>query len=183
MIRLDKERVKQGLYVLALILCVVYLWWSFTHKEQPAGVFVPLPPAVTVAKVPGPTVPLKVVPKKKVKEKFPEYHEADREQDEVVDTGEVPETENGGTVIAKVDTETGEVTTSFQKNEAPWFAFQDKNYLGARYGWSNKGNYLEPYYRRDILRVKNVYGYGEVGGKIQTGSTEGYVAVGVEYRW
>ena len=172
-----------------LLFVLVYLLWSVFHKPvSTAQVFTSTKPAISAPKVPGPivTVPIKKVDKAKVKKKFPEYHEADADEDEVVDTSDVGPSPNGVTVITKIDTKTGEVSSSTEPKKAPWFAFENNNTLGAGVIASTDGGEFVPvYYKRDIVRVKNVHVLVETGVKVPLsgGKFEAHGGAFAEYRF
>jgi len=93
---------------------------------------------------------------------------------------------NGGTTITKIDTATGETSTVFRPNEAPWFAFERKNYLGAGVEVGTSGQKAVVYYRRDILRVKDIHLQvkpAEIKVPIDGGRLEINAGAYVEYRW
>lgn len=177
--------------VLALVLIIlVYLLWSMFHKKpEPTKVFTAAIPAVNAPKVAGPALqqPIRIIEKHYIQEKFPEYHGADDPKDQVVDTIKVPVSDNGATVISKVDTATGEVTSQIEQKAAPWFQFEDKNYLGAAYRLTSNGGKSVPFwYKRDIAQIKGVFIQIEAGGKIPLDATdkvEAHIQAGAEYRW
>ena len=114
--------------------------------------------------------PVKVVPKKKVAQKYPEA--VIIESEEWVDTAKVPPAPNGAVVLTKIDTVTGEVTSQVEINKAPWFAFERNNTLGVGYEMGTQGAKIPIYYRRDVLRIKDIHLLAEVGAKIAVSPTE-----------
>jgi hypothetical protein len=80
---------------------------------------------------------------------------------------------------------TGEATTSYTPKPAPWFALERRNTLGTGYETSTDGTRVPVYYRRDLVRVKDVHLVGEVGGKIPvgTGKLEGHAGAYAEWRF
>lgn len=174
------------LYVAVTLLVTIYIGWSAwgERPQNSAQGFVAAKPAIPEAKVPGPTVQVKVVPKTAVKRKFPEAHISDKE--EVIDTAKVPAAPNGATTITTIDTDTGEAHTEVKINEAPWLALERNNYLGAGYEIGTDGTKIPIYYKRDILRIKNVHLQAEVGGKVALdprGKSEAHGTALMEYRW
>jgi hypothetical protein len=182
---------RRRLYTGLVVISVVYVGWSFYHQPPlPEGVFHQPVAAVDTPKIPGPVlqVPIKIIPKAVIKKEYPEYHAADSPVVEVVDTAVIPPSENGGTTITHVDTSTGDVVTSYEPEKAPWFAPQDKNYLGISVGGSTSDGMIgRGYYKRDILRVKDVFlqveGDVMVRPDAPTRQVEGVAWVNAEYRW
>jgi hexokinase len=141
-------------------------------------------PAVSGKKKPGPQVGIQIVPKPPVKDEFPDAIIAELE--EWIDTAEVPPAPNGATVLTKIDTTTGETSNQIEMKPPPWFALERGNTLGAGYEIGSQGTKIPLYYRRDILRVKDVHLIGEIGGKIALDpaeKSEGHAAALVEFRF
>ena len=160
--------------IAVLLFIIVYLAWSIwgARPPTPGQGFQPTKPAVSAEKVPGPVVkqPIKIVPKKEVAKKYSEA--VITESEEWVDTAEIPPAPNGAVVLTKIDTVTGEVTNQVEINKAPWFSFERNNTLGAGYETGTQGAKIPVYYRRDILRVKDIHLLAEVGAKISLTPTE-----------
>lgn len=160
--------------IATLIFIIIYLAWSIWGARPPTSGqgFQPTKPAVSTEKVPGPVIkpPVKVVPKKKVAQKYPEA--VITESEEWVDTAKVPPAPNGAVVLTKIDTVTGEVTSQVEINKAPWFAFERNNILGVGYEVGTQGTKIPIYYRRDVLRIKDIHLLAEVGAKIAVSPTE-----------
>ena len=162
-----------GVYAALLLFGIVYLVWCHFQKPVPTTAFVAAPPAVKTAKVAGPvmTVPLRVVPKKAVIATFPELaSQVEAPQTEVIDTAEIPKTDNGVKVVTFMNVSTGVASTVYKANPAPWFAFEKGNTVGATYLQTTAGPTAAVYYKRDLFRVKDfhmglVAGAGESGGK------------------
>lgn len=181
-------RWKQYTLVCIVLLILVYLAWTIWGHRPPvhSDGFQPGKPAVDSEKVDGPPLkkPIKVVPKKPVTEKFP--NAPIKPSEEWVNTTDVDEAPNGATVLTKIDTETGEVSDVVQMKPAPWFAFERRNTIGVGYEVGTQGAKIPVYYRRDLVRVKDVHLVGEVGGKIALDPAEKSEAHGaaiLEYRW
>jgi hypothetical protein len=177
-----------------LVLVIIYLAWAMWGKrpQKPADGFIDMKPVVKEPKVAGPTVAVKKVPKKAVANKFPNApikgdEDGDgQDEEEWVNTSDVPVAPNGGTVLTKIDVKTGEVTDSFQANKAPWFAFERNNTVGAGYELGSQGTKIPVYYRRDFIRVKDIHVVGEIGAKLALDpkyDSEAYGRAGLEYRW
>jgi hypothetical protein len=146
-------------YASLFLFIIVYVVWSifFAPHQQSTTTFQQPKPAVEAKKEPGPllTVPIQIVPKKEVIREFPTAQIANDE--EFVDTSEIAPTDNGGITLTKVDTVTGEIRTDFKPNEAPWLGFENKNYLGIGVEAGTKGANGNFYYKRDILRMKDLH--------------------------
>jgi len=175
----------------ALILFVlIYVGWSFFHKppvSREAFTAARVAPEVKHApKVDLPVQKVRAYRKEAAVKALNLPAEIARdEKQQVIDAVTVPESRNGTTVVETIDADTGEVTAIVRENEAPWFAFQDGNYLGARYELGTAGSGVAVYYRRDIFRVKDIYAVTEVGGRVPlgVGRGEAHVSVGGEWRF
>ena len=165
----------------ALLLLLAYLCWVLwvQPKQTPTDGFVTPPQAVPGGKVPGPTIkpPVKIIPKPAVKKKFPEAQIANDE--EWVDSAEVPPAPNGAVVLTKIDTITGDVTTQIENKKAPWLAFESTNYIGVGVEFHPGGEQDgKLYYKRDLLRVKDIHLQGAVQGKINRTLDKGAAFIG-----
>lgn len=181
-------KTRQYLYGFAAVISAGYLAWSLwgLQPQTAASGFVAAKPAILSAKVPGPTIQVKVVPKSVVKKKFPQAH-IEGEGTEVIDTTIIPPAPDGATTITTIDPD-GEARTEIMINQAPWFALQRKNYLGAGYELHLNGEQkIKLYYKRDLARVKDLYLQAEAQIKIPTNfirsDIEGYAGGNVEYRF
>lgn len=184
---------KTRLYIYTTIaaLVFVYLLWSIfgSRPQQPSAGFIAAKPAVSAPKVDGPVlkVPLKVVPKKEAKKKHPDAH-IDAPGVEVIDTAVIPVAPNGATTITTINTNTGVATTEVKIKPAPWFALERANYAGIGYELHWNGNQkAKGYYKRDLVRVKNLHLQGELQVKIPVngsdGRAEGFAGGNLEYRF
>lgn len=177
---------KYYLHIALAVVVLTYTTWSVfsKHPQQPSAGFVVAKPAIAPPKVDGPVLkaPLKIVPKKKVKEKFPEAHIADDE--EVIDTANIDELPDGGTAIITI-APNGETRTEIKAKETPWFAFERKNYLGVGYELHPTGQAVKAYYKRDLLRIKDIHIQGEAQVKmpLTINSPEAFIGGNVEYRF
>jgi len=174
------------LYASVIVLILIYMAWSIWGK-RPIKIengFVATKPAISAAKQPGPTVQLRVIPKAAVIAKFPQAKI--NLDDVVVDTAKIPPLKNGGTAVVTISEATGEASTQIQASPAPWLAFERNNTLGAGIEIGTQGQKVPIYYRRDLLRIKDVHILAELGAKIAlspTEKTEAHAAALVEYRW
>jgi len=171
------------------VFVVSYLVWSVWPKPAvDTKHFTETKPAVTAQKVSGPTltVPLKVVPKSAVEKKFPEYKVA--QNSVVVDTAKIPKAPNGGTTITATDTQTGETSTEFKPDPSPWLGFENQNYIGGGMEFNVDGTQkAKLYFKRDILRSKDLHLQVEIQGKCSIngigGKCEGFVGPNLEWRF
>jgi hypothetical protein len=174
------------LYAGVILIGLIYLGWSLwgNKPQSPAQGFVAARPAIKTAKVQGPTVAIKVVPREAVLKTFPT---ADiPEPLVVVETADIPQAPNGATAIVTMDPQTGETETIVQNNEAPWFALERGNTIGAGLRIGTQGQRIPVYYRRDLLRIKDVHLVGEVGGSIALDpreKSEAHATGMLEYRF
>jgi hypothetical protein len=176
------------LHIVFVVGIVVYLAWSIYGKQPqpPSAGFVTPPPAVSQPKVNGPVlkVPLKIVPKQKVQDKFPGAHTDG--PIEVVDTADIPALPNGGTGITTINTDTGATQTEIKANTAPWLSLERQNYIGVGYELHPvAGGAVKAYYKRDLIRVKDIHLQGEVSVKapLSGGAIEGWIGGNVELRF
>lgn len=177
------------LCMIAAALCALgysawSLWWP--RSQQSAAGFVAAQPAVATEKISGPTVALKIVPKKAVQKKFSGVQISETE--EVVDTAAIQPAPNGATAITVIDTISGTARTTVQMNEAPWVALERTNYLGIGYDLSTNGSQrARLYYKRDFLRIRDVHiqGSAQLSAPVNSvnGSIEGVVSGTIEYRF
>lgn len=172
--------------IFAVVFIALYAIWMiwFRLPDTPENGFITTKPAVSTPKVDGPIIkpPVKIVPKKKVESKFPAAQIADDE--EWVDTADIPPAPNGATILTKIDTITGDVTNQVQNKKAPWFAFEDNNYVGVGFEQHVGGNQFgKIYYKRDLVRIKDVHVQAEVQGKAGTGDIQGFIGANIEIRF
>jgi hypothetical protein len=174
--------------LVAILLIAIYGVWSIWFKPVPTPDkgFIQPKPAVDSPKKNGPVIkpPVKVVDKGDVKDKFPEAQIKDDE--EWVDTADIPPAPNGATVLVKIDTQSGEVTSQVENKKAPWFAFENNNYIGGGIEQHFDGEQkFKGYYKRDILRIKDIHLQGGATGKVNRAldKGEGFAEINLEYRF
>ena len=169
-------------YTLLILFGIIYLVWSYLHRGQTqnTAVFQPMKPAVSTPKVSGPTVQLQVIPDVKLPGyTLPPGHV-------VIDTAKVPPSPNGGTTVTQVDPQSGASSTEFKPDPAPWFVFENNNTAGLTAEIGTSGARAAAYYKRDILRIKDVHLVTQITAKIPIDSgskPEFAAAAGLEYRW
>ena len=179
-----RQYVIGAIIVFGLIYGVWTLWGY--RPQKPSDGYKPTTPLIDTPKVDGPTlqVPVKIIPAAVVKKKLPRATK--RDSQEWVDTADIPPAPNGAKVVTKIDTITGETTNDVEINSAPWFAFERGNTVGAAYEAGTQGNKAAVYYKRDVLRIKDVHVVGEAGAKIALDpmeKSEAYGRVGLEWRF
>lgn len=181
------------IYIGCLVAGIIYLGWSFWPKEKIGAKEFQIPnQARGLAKIPkidGPllTVPVKIIPKAAVNKLYPDAKVATNE--EVVNSADIPASDNGHTMIDTIDKETGEVHSQIKEKKAPWFALQNKNAIGlGAEQYINGTQKAKLYYRRDLLRIKDIYIAGELSGKLPLSGgndtkIEGSIGVYTEWRF
>lgn len=188
---LQVPKTRLYIYGAVALLVLIYLAWSLcgSQPQQPSAGFVAAVPAVTAPKVDGPIVkvPLKIVPKKKVKEDHPDAH-IDAPGVEVIDTAIIPQAPNGAVTITTLDTTTGVATTEVKIKPAPWFALERTNYAGIGYELHWNGDQkAKGYYKRDLVRIKDAHLQAEAQIRIPVngsdGKAEGFIGGNLEYRF
>ena len=174
-------------YGLLFVFGAAYLLWAIFKKPAPSTEkFEQTKPAINVAKVAGPVlkVPIRILPKEAVVKKLPSV--VLKPEEEVVNTGKITPAPYGGTTVDTIDTTTGEVKEQFKPNAAPWFSFEDKNYIGAGYNISNQGATVPVYWKRDVFQIKELHFQTNIGLKIPVEPSarfEWNAGANVEYRF
>jgi hypothetical protein len=122
------------IYGAALLFILAWLGWYLFWPEPATApqTFAKAMPAHQVGgvmKVPGPTIaaPLKVIPRAVVRKQLPDLPLADDE--EVIDTAEVPKAPYGAVTVTKIDP-AGLATTYVKANERPAFEFMKETEIG-----------------------------------------------------
>ena len=156
------------------------------RPQKPSAGFVQAPQAVKADKVDGPVVKtqIKIVPVERVTETYREF--VGPPNTVVIDTAKVPAAPNGAVTVTSLDPNTGIATTQVKVSEAPWIAFERNNTIGAGYEIGMQGNKVPIYYRRDVLRIKDIHLTAEAGAKIALDpreKSEAHAGALVEYRW
>lgn len=173
-------------WILAVVTMIVYTAWMtfFRIPPTPTTAFIPSKPSVTTPKVEGVTIktPIKIVPKTAVIKKHPAAQIKDDE--EWVDTVDFPPAPNGAVVLTKIDTLSGEVTNQIQNKKAPWFSFEDNNYIGiGAEQHIGDQQYYKIYYKRDLVRIKDVHLQFDSEAKAGNSDIQGFVGVNIELRF
>lgn len=131
------------IYGAALLLILAWLGWYLFWPEPAAAprAFARAMPAHQVGgvvKVPGPTIaaPLKVIPKAVVRKELPDLPLNDDE--EVIDTAEVPKAPYGAVTVTKIDPD-GMATTYVKANDRPFAEFMKEKELGGGMDINTRG--------------------------------------------
>lgn len=175
-----------GLAVLAVLAVCAYVGWSWYTPDNamPARDYVEAAAAKQVKSRPKRTVPaktIKVLPKSTAKtlDLPPSVQQDTRQQ--VLSAVDVPPSEAGAVAVTLLDTDTGDTRTLVKAKPRPFFALEQGNELGLRYGVSTREQRTgEIYYRRDLLRI----GTAHVGayGSLDT-SGEARAMLSISARW
>ena len=111
----------------------------------------------------------------------------DGPDDEVIDTADIGPAPNGAITITTMNTVTSEARTEVKIKPSPWFALESQNYLGGGYELHVNGDQkVKGYFKRDLVRVKDVHLQGETVVKLPVngmGKAEGFVGGNVEWRF
>ncbi len=136
--------VKVTCVVVPLAVIAMIVAWYKPEPKVPQEGFNTAPPIVgtavskKTAKVATGTV--KVIPKDVIKDAVePLPEEVEKDNIEVLDTAEVPPSENGSKVLSLIDTNTGETKLVVKENKQSLFGFEDKKRIGVGYGYSSEG--------------------------------------------
>jgi hypothetical protein len=177
----------------AVLLCVTgYLAWSlWGHKPPPAGsVTISVPQVDTLEEMETTTTTTTLTIYKDKPAAVAALglpaSEAANPKEGLLTANEVEANKNGAVVTTFVNMSTGRPRTDIQYNKAPWFALQRGNTIGVGYELGSQGAKVPVYYKRDVLRIKDIHGIVEVGGKLALDpayNSEAYGKAGVEWRF
>jgi hypothetical protein len=189
------RRYGYGLLILVVLAYLIWAKWFQTAPLSPDA-WVKPKPAVNAPKVAGPKVGVKKVPKKPVTIKFPDApirgdeNGDGQDEEEWVDTVDIPPAPNGATALTKIDVNTGEVTNVIKAKPSPLFAFESTNYLGIGLEQHIDGQQKgKVYYKRDLARSKDVHFQMGVTGKASRPTNdnklglEGFAEANIELRF
>lgn len=177
-----------SLLVPLILVAAIVAWYS--PSPVPPGPDFTQPPAIKGTDVPKEDKPLasgkvRVIPKKKVKDAVKQFpKELEPDEVEVLDTAELPATENGYKVISSINTTTGESKLLTKENSPPLFAFENKKRVGIGYGIGTQGTTAKVLGEWSFLRVGNAH--VSVQGEIKAttaSSPEATASVLVDYRF
>lgn len=177
--------------IIGIILLMVWLGWLW-YGNQPV---VPKDWAQTapahqvggMPKIDHPAPPtVKVLPKKQAGKKLQLPSDIqDDDNQQIIDTAEIPSAPDGATTTTVMDMQTGQSKTLVKINPRPLFKFLRSGAAGVRYGITTNGQQqIDLFVRQDVLRVGNVYLAATAEARTSaTSQAEAYVAVEVSYRW
>jgi hypothetical protein len=159
------------------LLALAYCWY---HRDEIARQFVPMPaPEIKVEYREGPE---RIVylnrPALEREDLLPERvkHDPDKE---VTAVTTVPEHNGDTTVIAVIDTDTGETSLDIRQERPSLFALESLKTIGIRCDVTTSCNELEVYGSWEFLRIGSVHleAYGEVS------RGRAFIGLGAEYRF
>lgn len=186
------QKYKSWLFLAAALFIALWLSWLWYGKQQSAPeTYQVAAPAKAVAgmikeEVTGPAK-IKVLPKKQASKKLdlPEDVTNDDNQ-QVIDTADIPVLPNGGTSVTIQNTATGDSKTLIKANPAPLFAFLRTGAVGGRFGITNTGDQQATLFvRQDVARVATVHLSATVEARttLKSRASEGLVGVEISHRW
>jgi len=173
-----------------IILGIGYAEWSYFGESKISSKIFTIPTAAkgltNVPKINGPTVAVRILPKAIIAKKYPTAKIT--EDEEAVDTSTVPASRNSHTSVSVINKKTGEVTTQIRENPSPWVSLEHTNTIGIGAEIDvHGGQKARLFYKRDLLRIKDMYIQGEVQGKLpingSNGKTEAAVSLNAEWRF
>ncbi len=172
-------------YGLLLAGVILYFGWCIlAPKPKSDYTWQPAAPSVPISKRTGEQkVVVKYYPKEVIVTKWRDAPVKDGEQ--VIATGAIPPAPNGADAIATMNMTTGESRIDYKLNPPPWFALERANYIGAGTGVSTeRGQSYEAYYKRDLLRVKDVHFQIEINAETsQQKPADAGIKARLEYRF
>ncbi len=171
-----------GLLLAGVIL--YFGWCILAPKPKNDYTWQPTAPPVPISKRTGEQkVVVKYYPKEVIVTKWRDAPVQDGEQ--VIATGTIPSAPNGAESIATMNMTTGESHIDYKLNPPPWFALERANYIGVGTGINTEtGQSYEAYYKRDILRVKDVHLQIEVNAETsQQKPVDAGIKARLEYRF
>ena len=130
---------------------------------------------------------VKALPKREASKKLdlpPDV--TDDDQQEIIDTAEIPPAPRGATTVTVLDTVTGDSKTLVKIKPRPLVEILTGTAVGLRYGLTSKGTQaVDAYIRRDLLRIGHVHlaAYGEVRSTITNPEPEARGMLDVSLRW
>lgn len=173
-----------GVVALAVIAAGLHAWRTRPAPLAPAAYTAPLPER-TVAEVPRAEVVVKKVvayDKARLVQAVPALAPAlAPESRQAIANARIPASRGGASVVAVLDTDTGESTIVARELPPPLVEFQGDGAVGIRYGITSdlrKEGTL--YARANVLRVSNVHlgAYAEINDE-----AEAKAQASIEYRW
>lgn len=171
---------------LVLAAWLVWLWYG-EHPTAPEGYQV-AKPAIDTPKVDHEAPKkIKVLPKATASKKLGLPADVvDDDQQEIIDTADIPPAPNGATTVTTMNMETGEAKTLVKIKPAPLFAFLRTGAVGARYGIASSGDQQAALFvRQDVFRVGSIHlsATAEARTIPTKGTSEAFGGVEVSHRW
>lgn len=177
--------------IIGMILLLVWLVWLW-YGNQPVVPkdWAQAAPAHQVGGMPKVDHPapskVKVLPKKQAGKKLQLSSDIqDDDNQQIIDTAEIPPAPDGATTTTIMDMQTGQSKTLFKANPRPLFAFLRSGSAGVRYGITTSGQQqAQLFVRQDVLRVGNVYLAAAIEARGTTvAKPESFAGLEVSYRW
>ena len=175
----------------ALVLASWFLWLRYGGRHEQPKTWTAAPPAQKVDSVPKvdhhAPPKIKVVPKKIAGKQLdlpPEITSDSTKQ--IIATADVAKAPHGATVVAVMDTATGDSQILVKANPRPFFEFLRTGSAGVRYGIDTNGHQQAAVFiRQDVLRIANVHlaATAEARTVPSRGTSEGIVSAELSYRW
>jgi hypothetical protein len=162
--------------ILAVILLAMAYGWY--HRDEIARQFVSMPePEIQVEYKEGPERIVYLNPKElERKDLLPESVKRDEDK-EVTAVATIPEHKGDTTVIAVIDTDSGETVIETRQERPSLFELSNVKTIGLRYDINKKGTLYGSY---EFLRIGNFHAklYAEINSE-----NHAYASVGIEYKF
>lgn len=183
------EKYRSWLLLAAFLLLVVWLVWLW-YGKQPAtpGGYQAAKPAIDTPKVEHEAPKkIKVLPKAQASKKLglPTDVASDDNQ-QIIDTADIPPAPHGATTVTTMDMKTGEANTLVKVKPAPLFSFLRAGAVGVRYGITSSGDQQASVFaRQDILRIGTIHlsAVAEARTMPTKGTSEAFGGAEVSHRW
>jgi len=188
---MDKTKILMGLLVVVLLIALfasLKAWYGEKNKPVISKVeFVKVPEIKVVTKIHKVEVPIKTdhiatLDKKVLVKKInglPTWF-AENADEQAVASADLPETKGGYEVIGTMNTKTGVGNIIAKEKQRPLFGLPNEKEIGARAGYSIKGQQVSVYGRWNFLRVGNIHlsAYGEGNSE---GNAIGQLEIGYRF--
>jgi len=186
--------VRDKLLLIALIIGAAFFAWSFFHKGDGARTmpdYTRPPEEKKVQDIPrqavAPPPRIIIIEKKEVSKKLdlPEEIKADPKK-EITANAEIPPYEGKTSVLATIDTETGESRIYAKQKPLSFFGFPNKKEIGIGVGFSSMlGEYAQLYgeWRFARVWVLRAKARGEINQSVTRPEAEGRAVLNLYYEW
>jgi hypothetical protein len=187
---MDRTRITEIIVIIVAVLAIISAgvsWWHFNHPlVQSKTEFVNVPQIKVVEKIKTVMVPMAQVetiskPELITKLKLQNEEFANNPDKQGTTTGVIAPYDGKTDVVSVINTKTGKSEIVAKQEPLPFFAFEDKKEIGARYGLSIKNSHeIDVYGRWDFVRIGNVH-VGVYGDANTAGDAKAMISVG--YKW